>query len=123
MKALTREWRSQSGREGQGGGAERIYRREGDEESEETGQDIPTRPPTRHSIVIGFTNVKKELAILSPLTHPHVVRLFGVMLRPMGLVLELAPMGSLKTILSHYEEVHAKFHVRAMQRVFLQVCV
>lgn len=69
----------------------------------------------------GFNNVKKELAILSPLSHAHVVHLFGVMLRPMGLVLELAPMGSLKMILNHYEEVHAKFHVRAMQRVFLQV--
>lgn len=92
-----------------------------DSEEEQDVQSLPTRPPTRHSIITGFTNVKKELSILFPLSHPHVVKLFGVMLRPMGLVLELAPKGSLKKILGHYHEVHAKLQARAMQRVLMQV--
>ena len=79
------------------------------------------RQPSRRSIVHGFNSVKKELSILSPLKHAHVVKLFGVMLRPMGLVLELAPRGSLKKILSHYQEVHARLPARAMQRVLMQV--
>ena len=105
----------------------------GDVELEETDMEVEggdrgrqhgrvqVKEPGRRSIVTGFENVKKELAILSPLAHPHVVRLFGVILRPIGMVLELAPKGSLKKILNHYKDVHSRFHVRAMQRVFLQV--
>ena len=119
---MTKEWHAQSEEEGaedrDRGGMGRSGR-----DSEE-GQDVrslPTRPPTRHSIITGFTNVKKELSILFPLHHPHVLKLFGVMLRPMGLVLELAPKGSLKKILVHYHDVHARLQARAIQRVLMQV--
>lgn len=90
-------------------------------EEERDVRSLPVRPPSRHSIVTGFTNVKKELSILFPLSHPHVVKLFGVMLRPLGLVLELAPKGSLKKILTRYQEVYARLQARAMQRVLIQV--
>ena len=120
MKAMTKEWRTLSQEQrgddmGRGGDDGAMY----NEESDSHGR--PLRPTSRHSIINGFTNVKKELSILSPLKHPHVVRLFGVMLRPMGLVLELAPKASLKKILTYYQEVHAHIQARAMQRVLLQV--
>ena len=98
-------------------------RREGlEEEGEGQGShSLPARLPSRHSIISGFTNVKKELLILSQLRHTHVVHLYGVMLRPMGLILEYAPRRSLDKILTHYHEVHSRPHIRAMQRVLLQV--
>ncbi len=113
---MTKEWDSRGNQQ-----EEPPLEAEDGRGREEHASNARPRPPSRHSIVTGFTNVRKELSILSPLHHPHVVRLFGVMLRPMGLVLELAPMGSLKKILSNHLEVHAKLHVRGMQRVLLQV--
>lgn len=114
LKAMTKEWRPQDQQEGEGEEEEGV-------EDERNVRSLLARPPSRHSIITGFANVKKELSILFPLMHPHVVKLFGVMLRPMGLVLELAPMGSLKKILSHYQDVHARTHARAMQRTLMQV--
>ncbi len=58
--------------------------------------------------------MKKELSILSSLRHEHVIKLFGVMFRPLGLVLELSPRGSLKKMLDGYAE-----NVLVWQRVEL----
>ena len=44
----------------------------------------PSKPLTRKSILDGCSNLKKELSILSPLKHTHVIQLYGVMLRPLG---------------------------------------
>ena len=112
---MTKEWRTQSQEPGHQNHNDGLY------EEQDVRSLLMAHPPSRHSIIAGFTNLKKELSILSPLRHPHVVQLFGVMLRPMGLVLELAPLSSLKKILNNYHEVDAKLHVRAMQRVLLQV--
>ena len=117
---MTKEWRNERAEQR---GVELNGLEEEEEEEADARSLLAARPPTRHSIVTGFTNVKKELSILSPLSHAHVVRLYGVMLRPMGLILEYAPRGSLKKILTHYQEVHSRLHARAMQRVLLQVHV
>ena len=125
---MTKEWRNQSQEVGVAGdmvmevggrGNMEMGRRGNMEEND--ARSLLARPPSRHSIITGFSNVKKELSILFPLHHPHVVKLYGVMLRPMGLVLELAPQGSLKRILSHYHDVHARVQARAMQRALMQV--
>ncbi len=124
---MTKEWQARKEGEGNGEGLEGDQR--GFEDTAADREEGGLRPqqreqakePGRRSIVNGFENVKKELAILSPLSHSHVVKLYGVILRPIGMVLELAPKRSLKKILTQYKDVHAKFHIRAMQRVFLQV--
>ena len=120
MKAMTKEWLAK--KEGDDGG-DRGQEEAGlaDQARAQQAHRVHMREPARRSIVSGFENVKKELAILSPLCHPHVVKLYGVILRPIGMVLELAPKRSLKKILNQYKDVHAKIHVRAMQRTFLQV--
>ena len=76
---------------------------------------------TRRSIIDGFGGVKKELSILSPLKHPHIIQLHGVMMRPLGLILELAPQGSIKTILQNYAEAHAHLHISVIKQVVIQV--
>lgn len=101
MKALTKEWRTP--------------------ETDDPAEAREAHAPTRHSIVEGFSNLKKELSILSPLRHCHVIGLYGVMLRPLGLVLELAPQGSMKDKLKTYLEAEAHVHVAVLQPLIIQV--
>ncbi len=103
VKALTKDWRTP--------------------ENEDPEEAIEHRPPNKHSIVEGFSNLKKELSILSPLSHPHVIKLFGVMLRPLGLVLELAPQGSVKDKLKAYIDAEAHVHVAVLQPLIMQVLI
>ncbi len=79
MKVLRRLW---------------VKREEGEtgDRAEESGipqlNAMSSKPLSRHSVI---ECLKKELSILSPLRHEHLIKLFGVMLQPLGLVLELAP--------------------------------
>lgn len=43
-----------------------------------------------------YKDLREELTIMSQLDHPRVVSLLGVALRPLCIVLRLAPQGSLK---------------------------
>ena len=76
---------------------------------------------TRRSIINGFAIVKKELSLLSRLKHPHIIQLHGVIMRPLGLILELAPLGSLKNILHNYAEAHTHLHISVIKQVMIQV--
>lgn len=108
LKALTKEWR--------------VHERDCGNMDPEVHAHL-ARPPSRHSIIEGFTNLKKELSILSPLEHDHVIRLFGIMLRPLGLVLELAPQGSMKDALKAYSEAQAHINVTVLQPLIAQVSI
>lgn len=50
-----------------------------------------------------------------------MVQLHGVVLRPLGLILEHAPGGSLKNILEQYHDVQQYLHGNMIQAVILQV--
>ena len=105
IKALTKEWRAQ---EGPG--------------VESEGREMQTcARPTRHSIIEGFYKVKEELSILSPLKHPHIIKLLGVMLCPLALVLEFAPQGSINDKLNTYSESQSRIHVAVLQPLIIQV--
>ena len=43
-----------------------------------------------------YKDLREELTIMSQLQHPRVVALVGVCLRPLAMVLKLAPLGSLR---------------------------
>lgn len=77
--------------------------------------------PQRHQIITGFNNLKKELSILSPLRHENIVELIGITLTPLGLVLELAPRGSLRSILKEFAEEQTRLQPAAIQAVIIQV--
>ena len=77
---------------------------------------------SRRSVIEIFGYVKKELSILSPLKHPHIIQLHGVIMRPLiGIILELAPLGSLKTILCDYAEACVSIHITVIKQVLIQV--
>ena len=112
LKALTKEWTQQSSFPSTPSSPSA---------SSTPRQPTPHRPPTRYSILIGFSNLKKELSILYPLQNRHVVRLHGVVLRPLGLILELAPGGSLKKTLERYHDVQQHLPANVTQSVIIQV--
>ena len=43
-----------------------------------------------------YKDLREELSIMSQLQHPRVVALVGVCLKPLAMVLKLAPLGSLR---------------------------
>ena len=57
-----------------------------------------------------FRDLRQEVTVLAQLSHPNIVSLLGVSLRPMCLVIELAPMGSLFSILDHKLEAIKAAH-------------
>lgn len=58
---------------------------EEEEEREEDGEQPRDPPPVQRSAIIsGFNNLKKELSILSPLRHRHIIQLLGVSIKPLG---------------------------------------
>ena len=46
-----------------------------------------------------FRDLRQEVTVLAQLSHPNIVALLGVSIRPMCIVLEFAPMGSLFGVL------------------------
>jgi len=76
-------------------------------QAERTGDtDISQRPfdPDDDVITSGealflFRDLRQEVTVLAQLSHPYVVSLLGVSIRPMCMVIEYAPMGSLFGIL------------------------
>ena len=46
-----------------------------------------------------FRDLRQEVSVLAQLYHPNIVSLLGVSLRPMCIVIEYAPMGSLFGVL------------------------
>ena len=66
-----------------------------------------------------YKDLREELTIMSQLDHPRVVSLIGVCLKPLCMVLQLAPLGSLRD--------HLKLCPRGMKcnvshRLLYQVC-
>ena len=58
---------------------------------------------------------------MSPLHHENIVELIGVTLTPLGLVLELAPRGSLRSILKEFAIASQRLQPAAIQAVIIQV--
>lgn len=63
-------------------------------------------------LYLNFYCVFPEVAVLCRLRHPCVVCLLGVSLHPLCFVLELAPLGSLASVI---DELSAKREERAKQ--------
>ena len=91
-----------------------------DDDEDQVGGAKP-KPINRAALISGFNNLKKELSILSPLKHTNVVQLFGVSVKPLGLVLELAVKGDLKSVLKSYREAQNHIQPPAIQSAAQQV--
>ena len=56
--------------------------------------------------VEGYRVIRKEVNFLSTLSHCHLTPLCGVRTNPFMLIIELAPLGSLSTILKQYQHTN-----------------
>ncbi len=67
-----------------------------------------------------YKDLREELTIMSNLDHPRVTSLVGVCLRPLCIVLNLAPQGSLK---SHLALCPQGMDSGVAHRLLYQVCI
>ena len=68
-----------------------------------------------------YCSARHELNILQALSHPNIVQLVGLCLRPLALVLELAPLGSLAQLLRNYKAAGRRLEQWCVQRALLQL--
>ena len=59
-----------------------------------------------------YTVARQEIAIVSGLKHEHIVAMVGLSVRPLAIVLELAPLGNLKDLLSEFRVAMCKVWVK-----------
>lgn len=77
------------------------------------------RDPLQHSCK-AYCTARQELAVLLTLKHPNIVPLVGICIKPLALVLDLAPMGGLDSILRQYRRSGAHIGPHAFQILVLQ---
>ena len=66
--------------------------------------------------------IRQEVAFLSALDHPHLTQLCGVRTTPhMCLMLELAPLGSLRSMLKEYQNNNLVLEPLTLKTTTLQV--
>ena len=65
--------------------------------------------------------LEKELTLLTSLAHPNVLRCLGVVLQPLGAVLELAAHGSLRTVYQEYARVGQAIPASVIHKTLLDV--
>ena len=70
-----------------------------------------------------YQSANTEGRIMASLCHPNVLKLVGIALQPIRLLLEFAPLGSLKNVVNHYQDNNAKVNRYALQKVICQVCL
>ncbi|KAG1714290.1 Leucine-rich repeat serine/threonine-protein kinase 1 [Nymphon striatum] len=68
-----------------------------------------------------YCTARQELNILLSLRHPHIVPFVGVCIKPLALVLRLAPQGALDSILRNYRRSGARLELTVIQKIILQI--
>ena len=68
-----------------------------------------------------YTVARQEIAILNSLKHENVVSMLGLSIQPLAIILELAPLGNLKDILTDYKAHMCKLTPAVIQRVCTQI--
>ncbi|XP_032596558.1 leucine-rich repeat serine/threonine-protein kinase 1 isoform X2 [Drosophila grimshawi] len=77
------------------------------------------RDPLQHSCK-AYCTARQELAVLLTLKHPNIVPLVGICIKPLALVLELAPLGGLDALLRQYRRSGAHMGPHTFQMLVLQ---
>ncbi|KAL9897903.1 leucine-rich repeat kinase isoform 1-T1 [Glossina fuscipes fuscipes] len=77
------------------------------------------RDPLQHACK-AYCTARQELAVLLTLKHPNIVPLVGICIKPLALVLELAPLGGLDSILRQYRRSGAHVGPHTFQILVLQ---
>lgn len=68
-----------------------------------------------------YTVARQEIAILGNLSHENIVSMLGLSVKPLAIILELAPLGNLKEILEEYKKSACKLNPFVVQQVCVQI--
>lgn len=68
-----------------------------------------------------YCTARHEVNILQTLNHPNIVSFIGLCCRPLAIVLELAPLGSLADVFKNYKRARMRIDQFTIQRSLLQV--
>ena len=77
------------------------------------------REPLVHACK-AYCTARQELAVLLTLKHLNIVPLVGICIKPLALVLELAPLGGLDVILKQHRRSGAHIGPHTFQILVLQ---
>ena len=75
----------------------------------------------REDRAVQHLSLEKELTFLTSLDHPNVLRCLGVVLDPLGAVLELAAHGSLRAVYLEFARVGQVIPAQVIHKTLLDV--
>ena len=70
-----------------------------------------------------YQMIRKEVSFLSSLHHENLTQLCGVCTNPFMLLIELAPLGSLRSIIGDYQNASAAISSPVLCQSIKQVCL
>jgi len=68
-----------------------------------------------------YQSANDEGRIMASLHHSNILPLIGIVFQPIRLLLEFAPLGSLKNIVNRYDDNDSRIGRYALQKVICQV--
>lgn len=68
-----------------------------------------------------YQKASLEARVMVQLQHPHILGLVGLTLQPLRLVVELAPMGDLKSCARRFRRAGVRFSRKTVQTTLVQV--
>ena len=68
-----------------------------------------------------YQKASLEARVMVQLQHPHILGLVGLTLQPLRLVVELAPMGDLKSCARNFRRAGVRFSRKTIQTTLVQV--
>lgn len=77
----------------------------------------------KHTVTLkSYQMVRKEVAILAKLNHRNLTQLRGIFINPIMMLIELAPMGSLSSVLKEYKAANTLVVPSVLRASMYQVC-
>ncbi len=68
-----------------------------------------------------YQKASQEARVMLPLSHAHILGLIGLVLQPIRLLVELAPMGDLKHCVSAFQQARVRLSRATLQHTLMQV--
>ena len=65
--------------------------------------------------------LEKEMTVINDLDHPNIIKCLGIVLHPLAAILELAPMGNLRSIYLEYLNEDLLIPLRVVHKTLIDV--
>ena len=68
-----------------------------------------------------YQKASLEARVMVQLRHPHIIGLIGLTLQPLRLLVELAPLGDLKSCAKKFKRAGMRLNRKTIQTILIQV--